>query len=105
MRAIDESGAANPLAETKRIYVLLPVRPDSDHQAELFSVATDVLFLSGHVAFAKPAAGAKEPGRNSILIAGLKCSTSDLLDMGLEGIIVQGERKAFPAPDSVEEYY
>jgi len=75
----------------KRIFVLLPVRPDSDHQVDLIRSANDVLLLGSRVAFGKPKDGNKGVGRVSVMIAGLGISTKYLVEVGLEGIVVESQ--------------
>jgi hypothetical protein len=100
---INADGAEEPKPaneQGKRIYVLLPVRPDSAHQTALLNAAADVLLLADYIAFAKPDQKRKETGRISIMIAGLNISTTHLVDNGLEGMVV---RRLSPG-QSIDEY-
>lgn len=84
----------------KRIYVLLPVRPDSAHQTALLNTAADVLLLADRIAFDKPGKKTKQTGRISIMIAGLNISTTHLVDNGLDGMVI----RSFSPGQSVDEY-
>lgn len=93
-RAIRES------AEGKRIYLLLPARTGSTHQAAILNEAIDVLFVDKRVAFPKPGQSAKR-GRNAVMTAGLLCSTQPLVDMGISCtvILAQSSRVVSLGPD------
>lgn len=84
-KPIPDSGEA----QAKRIYVLLPVRPDSEHQTALLNRAIDVLFLADRVSFEKPGERRTGTGRLSVMIAGLNCTTHELVQNGLEGVVVR----------------
>jgi hypothetical protein len=89
--------------QAKRIYVLLPVRPDSAHQTALLNTAADVLLLADRIAFDKPGKTTKETGRISIMIAGLNISTTHLVDNGLDGMVVR-KHSTGQAPDEYEAW-
>lgn len=93
-RAIRES------AQGKRIYLLLPARTGSTHQAAILNEAIDVLFVDKRVAFPKPGQSAKGTGQNAVIIAGLLCSTQPLFDMGITGTVISAQSSRFVAPGS-----
>jgi hypothetical protein len=78
----------------QRMFLLLPIRPDSDHQQLLFDEATDILLLDERVSFGKPDKAKKGTGKISIMIAAFGCTTQDLVEAGLEGKVVMTVRPA-----------
>jgi DNA N-6-adenine-methyltransferase Dam len=78
-RAIEEA------ASGKRIYMLLPVHPDTDYQAAVLNAARDYFLIEGRVAFGKPGSKSTATGRNSMMIVGLGCSTQPFIEMRLPG--------------------
>jgi hypothetical protein len=92
-KAIEES------SEGKRIYMLLPVRPSSSYQLALINASIDVLLLKKRLSFFSkmPDDEEVEPkgkgtGRNALMIVGLHCSTTPLVEMGLEGQIIKRDQ-------------
>ena len=96
-RAITEARA---MPNEKKIFFLLPVRPDTKYQYDLINAATDVLLLSGRVPFVKDGATSSGGGLNSTLIAGLNITTHLLVDAGLDGLVVSSNMKTWRNPDN-----